>query len=149
MGTFTHPIRVAPLDGTGSETIDAMVDTGATYTWIPAPILERLGIEPTGRRRLQMANGEIIERGMCQVLITADNETVATMCIFGNHGSRPLLGAVTLEELGMAPDPVRQRLVPVVGYLLAVYRSSEERSSAVSMSTAMPSGRGNATPSFG
>lgn len=118
MGTFTYRIRVARLDGARVETVEAMVDTGAPYTWLPSPVLERLGIEPTGRRRLQMANGEIIERAMCQVLISAEGETVATMCVSGDANSRPLLGAVTLEELGLAPDPIRQRLVPVVGYAL-------------------------------
>jgi hypothetical protein len=44
---------------------------------------------------------------------------VFTLCIFGDPETTPLLGAVTLEECGLAPDPVHQRLIPVVGLLIA------------------------------
>ncbi len=117
MGTFRHPVRVGRLDGTQFEAAEALVDTGATYTWIPRPILERLGVTPSSRRRLQLANGEIIEREVGLILVTVDGETVATSCIFGDAGSLPLLGAVTLEVCGLAPDPVQKRLVPVTGLL--------------------------------
>lgn len=119
MGTFYYPIRVGPLDGSTFETIEALVDTGATWMWIPRPILDKLGIPAADRRRLQMANGEIVERESGMVLITADGVTVATICIFGDPDSIPLLGAVALEECGLAPDPVRQRLVRIVGLALA------------------------------
>ena len=117
VGTFRYPIRVERLDGSASETVEALVDTGATYTWIPQPVLERLEVAPTTRRRLQLADGNIIEREAGQIRITVDGESVFTLCIFGDPETMPLLGAVTLEEFGLAPDPVRQRLIPVVGLL--------------------------------
>jgi predicted aspartyl protease len=120
MGTFRHQIVVARLDGGASETVEALVDTGATYTWIPRQTLDRLGVTPTGRRRLQLADGQIIERESGLVLITVDGITVATTCIFGDPGSLPLMGAVTLEECGLAPDPVRQLLIPTVGLLASL-----------------------------
>jgi predicted aspartyl protease len=115
MGTFRHPVRVGRLDGSAFETLEALVDTGSTYTWVPRPVLERLGIAPTTRRRLELADGSIVERTAGQVLITVDGETVFTLCIFGDPDSMALLGAVTLEECGLAPDPLRQQLVPVIG----------------------------------
>jgi len=42
MGTFRYTIQVGPLDGSRMETLEALVDTGATYTRIPRPIRERL-----------------------------------------------------------------------------------------------------------
>lgn len=117
MGTFSYPVQVGRLDGGESQTIEALVDTGATWTWIPRPILERLGIIPTGRRRLELANGHIVERESGFVLVTVEGVTVPTLCIFGDAGTTPLLGAVTLEECGLAPDPVRRRLVPSTGWL--------------------------------
>lgn len=120
MGAFRYPVRIGRLDGTASEAIEALVDTGATYTWVPRPTLERLGVTPSTRRRLQLANGQIIERDAGLALITVDGETVASTCIFGDPDLVPLLGAVTLEECGLAPDPIRQRLVPVVGMLASL-----------------------------
>jgi len=119
VGTFRHPVQVGRLDGGAFETLEALVDTGATYTWIPRPILDRLAIPATDRRRLQMANGQIVERESGWALLTADGVTVPTICIFGDPDSMPLLGAVTLEECSLAPDPVRQRLVPVIALALS------------------------------
>ena len=101
------------------EFVEALVDTGSTYTWIPRPLLNRLGIPPTDFRRLQMADGRVIEREAGLALITVRDRTVATLCIFGDAESMPLLCAVSLEELGLAADPVQRRLVPVIGYALA------------------------------
>ncbi len=119
MGTFTHPLELGPLDGSRWETVEALIDTGATYTWIPRGALERLGIQATDRRRLRMADGQIIEREIGFALVQLDGVRVATICVFGDPDTTPLLGAVTLEEAGLAPDPVQRRLVPVVGLLLA------------------------------
>ena len=40
MGVFNCPISVSSLDGGESREIDATVDTGATYTVIPAVLLK-------------------------------------------------------------------------------------------------------------
>ncbi len=120
MGTFRQIIQVGRLDGTACETVEALVDTGATYTWIPKPVLDRLGIALTTRRRLQLADGQVIEREAGPVLITVSGETVATICIFGDVGSVPLLGAVALKECGLGVDPVRKQLIPVTGLLASI-----------------------------
>ncbi|MDQ7849568.1 MAG: hypothetical protein QN152_09805 [Armatimonadota bacterium] len=119
MGTFRYAIRIGRLDGSAFESVEALVDTGATYTRVPRLVLERLGVAPSTRRRLQTATGQIIERDAGPALVTVDGETVATTCIFGDPDSVPLLGAVTLEECGLAVDPIRQQLVPVLGLLAA------------------------------
>lgn len=43
MGVFTHSISIFSQEGK-SETLDGLVDTGAMFTVIPNPILERLGV---------------------------------------------------------------------------------------------------------
>ena len=48
MGTFYHPIRLGRLDGSAFETVEALVDTGATWTWIPRPILDWLAAHLIG-----------------------------------------------------------------------------------------------------
>lgn len=117
MGTFTYPVEIGPLDGSRSETIEALIDSGATYTWIPRPVLERLGIPATDRRRLRLANGQIVEREIGFALVRLDDVRVTTICVFSDPETTSLLGAVTLEEAGLAPAPVQRRLVPVVGLL--------------------------------
>lgn len=48
----------------------------------------------------------------------SNGRSLTTPCLIGAPGALPLLGAVTLEALGLAPDPVQRVLVPVTGLLL-------------------------------
>ncbi len=118
MGTFRYPIVLCSRDGTWERRVDALVDTGATYTWVPRPILEELGYKPSFKRRLRLADGKVIERDGCEVVAEIDGNRLTTIAIFGDPGSEALLGAVTLEQFSLAPDPVSKRLVPVEALLM-------------------------------
>jgi len=39
----------------------------------------------------------------------------------GDKGSEVLLGAITLEELGLTVDPLHRTLVPAIAYLLSLF----------------------------
>ena len=62
MGTFNVTIEVAAGADGPFESMEAMVDTGATFTVAPASILHRLGVEPTRRIRFALADGSRMER---------------------------------------------------------------------------------------
>jgi clan AA aspartic protease len=121
MGTFQQSIEVGTLDGSRFKELKAWVDTGAAYTWIPRTVLENLGISPTFRRRFRLANGSEIERDCSQANVKVNGSQLITVCVFGDEGSEALLGAVTLEEMGLGVDPLNQRLVPVT-LLLAPFQ---------------------------
>jgi clan AA aspartic protease len=97
-----------------------LVDTGATWTWIPETVLRGLGLTPTFTRRIKLADGRVLQRNAALALITIGQETLPTLCLFGDDGSDPLLGAVTLEEFGLGVDPVGRTLIPVTGHLAIV-----------------------------
>lgn len=118
MSTFFHTLEVAASPAGPFEPVEALVDTGATYTWLPASLLSRLGLQPAFRRRFTLADGRSIERDVGQAAVRIDGQALFTVCIFGDEGSTPLLGAVTLEEFGLAVDPVNKRLIPVPGFLV-------------------------------
>lgn len=118
MGTFFHTIEIAASPDGPFESIEALVDTGASYTWIPSPILTRLSLVPLFRRQFTLADGTSIERDVTQIVVRLEGTSLFTICIFGDDGSMPLLGAVTLEEFGLSVDPVNKRLIPVPGFLV-------------------------------
>lgn len=120
MGTFYHRLAIARATAGPFEEIEALVDTGATYTCIPHPILERLGIVAEEQRPFVFADGRTVEYPIAPIRVRLDGRTRFTICVFGDEGTQPLLGAVTLEEFGLAVDPVAKRLVPVPGLLLQV-----------------------------
>ena len=47
MGTFSVEMMVGNPDSAARETVEALVDTGATFSVMPASLLHRLGIEAT------------------------------------------------------------------------------------------------------
>ena len=55
MGSFRVPMRIADAEGRRSEEVLALVDTGATYTWVPRDLLEGLGIQPEEERPFVLA----------------------------------------------------------------------------------------------
>jgi clan AA aspartic protease len=123
VATFRVSIEIGPMDQSRFERIEALVDTGATYTVVPRDVLERLGIAPQFRRRFRIADGRVVELDMAWAVVKVEGEMTYTICVFGEPGMDALLGAVTLEELGLGVDPINQRLVPIelllIGFGLA------------------------------
>ncbi|MXY79436.1 MAG: hypothetical protein F4Y94_07070 [Chloroflexi bacterium] len=112
MGTFTSPLRVSGMDERETREIEATVDTGASYTTLPSSLLRELGVEPAGRRRFLLADGRQVELDYGRAWVAIDGEREVTIVVFADDDAPALLGAYTLEGLGLAVDPVRQRLVP-------------------------------------
>jgi predicted aspartyl protease len=65
-----------------------------------------------------MADMRRVERDMATVIVRIGDRERYTPCIFGDDGSVPLLGVVTLEEFGLGVDPVNQRLIETPGLLM-------------------------------
>jgi len=115
MGSFDYPITLVGSEG--EINLKALVDTGATYTWIPRPILERIGARPVRKMPFALADGRVVEYELAYVTVRVDGIEGPTICIFGDLGTEPLLGVVTLEEFGRGVDPINQALVPITGRL--------------------------------
>ena len=112
MGTFKWPLRVSSLDGQRMRDIEATVGTGSVYTVLPTVLLRELGIEPTGRDRILLADGRRVELDYGQACATIDGDSVITLVVFGEDDAPALLGTYTLTGLALAVDPTEQRLVP-------------------------------------
>ena len=113
MSTFSYPLAIAATPEGPFQEMEAVVDTGAFYTWVPRSVLERLGVRPTGSRRFGLADGSIIERDIAWITIRINGEVSPTISVFSDEETEPLLGAVTLEEFALAADPVNKRLLPM------------------------------------
>lgn len=120
MGTFRVEIEIGDAAGERWETVEALVDTGATYTTVPAALLARLGVTPHARDTFLLADGRRVERAIGRSWIRVGGRPEITLVVFGESGALPLLGAYALEGLRLAADPVGRRLVPVPGLLAAV-----------------------------
>ncbi|MDP2948553.1 MAG: retroviral-like aspartic protease family protein [Chloroflexota bacterium] len=121
MGTFHYAIEVGDPQGTRFERVEALVDTGASYTVAPAPMLQQLGVTPHDRVVFFLADGRQIERDVGQTWVRIDGRSVITLVVFGDEGADTLLGAYTLEGLRLGVDPANQRLVRTPGLLMSAW----------------------------
>ena len=112
MGTFSYPIEVISADGTRSETVNALVDTGSTFTCLPTNLLREFGVVPYRRIQSELADGSVVEDDLGLVHVRIEGITTPTLAIFAAEGAPTLLGAYTLEGALLVVDPVRQRLMP-------------------------------------
>ena len=113
MGTFNVQIEVGDPGGQNYETVEAMVDSGAMYTFLPPSLLNKLGVVPHTKRGFVLADGSRIERGFSSTWVRMNGEAQMSPVVFGDENAIPLLGAVTLEIFAMGIDPVRKRLISV------------------------------------
>ncbi len=91
--------------------IEFLVDSGAVNSVVQAGVLERLGITPLTEQVYRLANGgKIVRKRGGAVFRFRDRVGVADV-VFGEAGDANLLGATTLESLGLGLDPLRRELV--------------------------------------
>ena len=115
MGEFTWPIGVWSADRERLETVDALVDTGASYSMFPRSMLDRLGIERRFVLPFEQADGSLIERDVGQAVLVINDSESSMRVIFGEDDDEPLLGANALQEFLLLIDPVGEQLVSRTG----------------------------------
>jgi len=99
-----------------SEDLHLLVDTGATFLVVPRVLAERLDLQPTRNCPLRIAGGRRETWPLGEIRLTLDGVEVTTPCLIAPQGPA-LLGAVALESLLLAVDPVAKRLVPVDAFV--------------------------------
>lgn len=87
-----------------------LVDSGATYTVVPAVTLKKLGIQPQGEEEFVLADGKVIKRKIGSALYEFRGIERAAPVLFGKKGDTLLLGTFTLEALGLTLDPLKRTL---------------------------------------
>ena len=117
MGTFFHDITLIGPSG-NRQTLEALVDTGAAFTTVPAALLQSLGVRPHRHIRLRIANGEIVEWPVSRVMAELDGLQEEILCVFGSEDAPAFIGAHTLEAFLLMVDPVEQKLVPKEALLM-------------------------------
>ena len=114
MGLTVLEIEVGnPADPEITEEIEFLIDSGAIYSVVPTPILQNLGIDPLTEQEFRLADGSKIVRKKGIALFKFGDQIGGADVIFGEEGDSVLLGAFTLEALGLALDPLRRELKPL------------------------------------
>jgi len=115
MGLFRVRGRLTGPTGR-SEDVELLVDTGATLLVIPRSLADRLELVARRSQPVLIAGGQRVEWPVAEVSLSLDGSSVTTPCFIAPDGPA-VLGAVALESLFLAVDPVAKRLIPVEGFV--------------------------------
>lgn len=114
MGLTVLEIEVGnPAKPEKTEKIEFLIDSGAIYSVVPTAVLKKLGIKPVAEKEFRLANGTKIMRKKGIALFKYGDSIGGADVIFGEEGDSILLGAFTLEALGLVLDPLKRELKPL------------------------------------
>jgi len=103
------------------EKVEFLIDSGAIYSVVPAKILRKLGIKPITEQEFRLADGSKIKRKKGAAVFKYQDQIGGADVIFGEKGDSTLLGAFTLEALGLALDPFKRELRPIPMILASAF----------------------------
>ncbi len=94
-----------------SPEVEALVDTGSELTWLPAELLQRVGITVRRKRLAMTATGERVEREVGYAILRSEGYETNDEVVLAQDGDSVLLGVRTLEGFGVAVDNIGHRFV--------------------------------------
>ena len=112
VGTFSLDFVIRSRNGTQARTLNGVVDTGASYTVIPAQTLDELGIEREETLLFSFADGFRRELPIALADIELQGRRKSVYVVFGPDSRKILLGAMALESFALAADAKNHRLIP-------------------------------------
>ncbi len=92
-------------------TVNFLEDSGAGHTLLPFDDWQSLGLEPTREEQFRLAEGTVVSRNLsgCHLILPQGEE--CTPVILGEEtDDQALLGALTLEEMGLVLHPFSHTL---------------------------------------
>jgi len=116
-GTVSNPRRTKTLE------LEFLVDTGAGYMVIPPAVAEELGLEPIMRTKATLADKTEVEADYSSAYVKVmDREVPVPVLLMDSP--MPLLGAFTLQVLGLEVDPVKEEVRPSRPFALGLLDAS-------------------------
>jgi predicted aspartyl protease len=111
MGSFRADIKIENPARPGNKRLvrALLVDTGAELSWIPADVLESMGVQRNNHWRFRQASGTILERWTGTVIVHFEGKRVGDEVVFGEPGDLTLMGSRTLEDLNLRAEPIAPR----------------------------------------
>ncbi len=114
MGLTVLEIEIAnPAKPEITEKLELLIDSGAVYSVVPTPVLEKLGIKPLAEEEFRLADGSKIKRKKGVAVFKYGERIGGADVIFGEDGDSLLLGAFTLGALGLSLDPLKREFNPL------------------------------------
>lgn len=111
MGIFAVEVEVSAGDGPRFP-LELLVDSGAFYSVLPQAAWRALGLGPTRTLDFCLVDGTVISRGVSECRFRYEGVEASSPVVLGGPDDVGLLGAVTLETMGLVLNPLERRLRP-------------------------------------
>jgi len=99
---------------TGTERVQFLIDSGAMYSLLPDAVWRRIGLTANREERFSLADGTSVSRPVSECHFALAQRAGHAPVILGEPDDpEPLLGVVTLENLGLVFDPFHRTLHPM------------------------------------
>lgn len=102
-----HRWDIAPVE------IEFLIDTGAIYSVVPSSLLDTLGLPRLELQEFTLADGTHVSYAIGEALFVVGARARTSQVVFAPEGVTPLLGALTLETLGLMVNPITRELLPM------------------------------------
>ena len=106
-------MTITTREGENPHEIEALVDTGASYSMMPESTLRQIGITQTDSLSITYADGRTDTRPIGWAEASVNGHSGGILVIFGPDGMTPLFGAHSLQSLRLMVDSPNERLVPL------------------------------------
>jgi clan AA aspartic protease len=90
-----------------------LVDSGAVYSQLPAEVWQAIKLTPQNQMEFTLADGTAIIRDVAECTFEYKGLSRHSPVILGDKGDPALLGAVTLETMGLVLNPFKRTLQPM------------------------------------
>ena len=90
-----------------------MVDTGAAYTVLPQALVDKLHLKPVKTQEFTLADGTTVARRLGHAMVEIDGDRAPSIVVLGERDDSPVIGVVTLENMGLMVDPFKRKLRPM------------------------------------
>jgi predicted aspartyl protease len=90
-----------------------LVDSGAVYSVLRRGDWQALGLKPERDVDFVLADGTSLTRGVSECSIEIEGRKATSPVVLGDTEDEALLGAVTLETLGLQLNPLTRTLQPM------------------------------------
>lgn len=113
MSVYYAPFTLSGPDPDRALTLTGVIDTGASLTVVPAPVLDQIGISRAEYAVFSLADGSVQDLAIGYATMELQGYTAQVRVVFGSDQRKTLIGITTLVALRLAVDPVNRRLLPV------------------------------------
>jgi predicted aspartyl protease len=90
-----------------------LVDSGAVYSVLRRTDWKALGLKPEREVDFVLADGTTLTRGVSECVFELEGRRATSPVVLGETEDEALLGAVTLETVGLMLNPLSRTLQPM------------------------------------